>query len=220
MAELLTFNGIPPQVVGSLNEREQQVTLRKCAKLNGRCDFHGGRNSMYPIKPFLKIATSVTEKFIQWGAVLRPSSTLSLIGSYLEPGQTTFKDLRLHADLRDARKKLLEENVLILRLLSVSHTEADFIDFTGEENRNGILDKYRTEDRFYDKNLLTLAESENKIVKPRPWDTIAFDADTPHDPKGVPTAGHRILQSGWLELQLPKDWREKVRVGDVPRLHL
>jgi hypothetical protein len=84
-----------------------------------------------------------------------------------------------------------------------------------------ILDEHRIDkSRTHKPELLTLAQTQGKIIKPNPWDIIVFDAATPHLPVGMLQQGQRILQSAWIEMELPRDWETRARKGDVPQLRL
>jgi hypothetical protein len=219
MKSLLTWHGIPPQTVGMLTE-QQQLSLVAYASESKEETYHDWQNvDAVPLQPFASVVTRTANSFLQWGASIDAMHKISLISSHLEIGETTFNgDLNLHSDKCEAISKLKGEGLLSLRLLCVSSSASDFVDLTGQDNMEAILDRHRIDStRFYEPQLLALAQSKGRVLKPRPWDVIVFDAITPHNPTGVLRPHQRVLQHAWIDMRLPDDWRSRVKCGDVPK---
>ena len=184
--------------------------------------YHDWQNAgAVPLQPFAAAVAGAGNSFLNWGASIDVDAThkISLISSHLEIGETTFNsDRDLHSDTRDAISRLKEEGFLSLRLLCVSSAASDFLDLTGQDNMEAILDQHRIDGtRFYEPQLLTLAQSKGQVLKPRPWDVMVFDAITPHNPSGALRSHQRILQHAWIDIHLPDDWRTRIKSGDVPK---
>jgi hypothetical protein len=112
---------------------------------------------------------------------------------------------------------LREERIICLRLLCVSSAAATFIDLTDQENIESILDSHRIDDgRIYKTELLSLSQKNGYAVSPKPWDVIVFDANTPHIPPGALQSNRRVFQQAWIEIQLPPDWRPRLRSDNRP----
>jgi hypothetical protein len=230
MTTLLTWNGIPPQIIGSFTEQERQAVIAYAPE-DANDQFRWAAKSQFgwrgvdiaPLQPFVSAVNDVAIHFMRWGA--KPFSRNNKIGFYvkqLDEGETTFlADHYLHEDSRYAATRLEKEDWLCIRLLAVSSIPADFIDLTGYEDRGALLKKYRMgSTRGFDTQLLNLAQNEENVVTPNPWDIIVFDAATPHLPKGANEAHKRILFDTWIEMRLPANWRSRVKSGDVPQLAL
>ncbi|MGB9151535.1 MAG: hypothetical protein WCD70_00415 [Alphaproteobacteria bacterium] len=221
MTALLTWNGIPPRILGSLTEEQQQRVISY--GYSDKRDSYGDwwQNGVAePIRPFAKFAAATASSFVRWGATLVGDNRVDLISSRVGVGQSTYSgaDTTLHSDMRDALKNLKEERRICLRMLCVSSAPATFIDATGQENMESVLDSHRIDGgRLYKPELLTLAQNNGQTVNPRPWDVIAFDALTPHIPPGAMEPNQRVFQQAWIEMLLPHDWRPRVQKGDVPR---
>ena len=108
-----------------------------------------------------------------------------------------------------------------MRLLCVSSVAATFIDLTGQENIESILDSNRIDNgRIYKMGLLALAQRNGQTVNPKPWDVIAFDRNTPRIPPGALEPNQRVFQQAWIEMLLPLNWRLRVGSGDAPSFAL
>jgi hypothetical protein len=174
------------------------------------------------VRPFAAIVANVTDSLLNWGATesQTPSSAfIRLDSAYLRAGETNFqKDLNLHSDNRYALTVLKQHASVTLRLLCVSSTPRPFIDFTNREDMESFLDEHRIDNgRSYKTELLTLAQHDGRLVQPRAWDIIVFDAQTPHSATGALLPHRRVLQNAWIELQLPVGWSERVKSGDAPK---
>jgi hypothetical protein len=225
MTSLLTRNGIPPQVVGSLTEPQRQCVMSYAA--NGRKEkYDNWRNAVAEaLRPFATIVANVADSLLNWGATesQTPSRAfIRLVSTHLRVGETNFQtDLNLHSDRRDALMKLKERAFVSLRLLCVSSTPSSFIDLTNREDMESFLDEHRIDNgRIYKTELLTLAQRDGWLVQPKAWDIIVFDAQTPHRPRGALLPHQRVLQQASIGLQLPVGWRERVKSGDAPQPYL
>jgi hypothetical protein len=227
MTTLLTWNGIPPQIIGSLDERHRFCVLNYASYNKDERYENWESDLIEPIQPFASFATPTVSSFTRWGARIS-SSRLRLISSQLALGEAAFQgpDSHLHSDIAYARsQKLEEEGLLTLRMLCVSSIPAIFVNLTGRRNMSDILDQHRQNNtlyenngrRLYERSLLTLAQDSGEVVKPRPWDVIVFDGATPHLPQSAPEPHRRILQQAWIEMRLPNNWRTRVERGDVPK---
>lgn len=220
MAALLTWNGVPPRILGSLTT-EQQQAVASYASSNRRESYNDWwQNGVAePIRPFAKFVSAAASSFVSWGATILNNNRIGLISSQVEIGQSTYSglDTNLHSDMRVALEWLNEERCICLRLLCVSSAAATFIDLTDEENMESLLDSHRIDNgRIYKTSLLALAQRTGQTVTPKPWDVIAFDGNTPHIPPGALNPNQRVFQQAWIEMQLPTNWRPRVRNGDAP----
>jgi hypothetical protein len=225
MTALLTWNGIPPQIIGSLTEDQQQALVRYA---------YDDRNINYPdwrsndsippaLRPFAKTVAAVASSFTCWGASVsnvREWNKIGLNSTHVKTGDATYPgDFNLHSDEANALPSLHNDRFLVLRLLCVSSSPADFIDLTEHENMRSILDEHRIDNsRVYKPEMLTLAQTRGQVVNPKPWDIIVFDAATPHNPKGALLPHQRILQDAWIDVCLPPDWQARIKSGDAPKL--
>lgn len=221
MSSLLTFNGIPPQVVGSISEQQRSLII--AYGIQDRKEGYNILEQDYPeaIQPMAAATINVVDQFVEWGASVA-LCRVNFVSSYLDIGQTTFmKDKGCHSDHVDAWPKLREGRFITLRLICPSSNPALFGDFTGEDNMQTLLDQHRMwGGRFYGPELLALAEEKGQIRRPNPWDIMAGDMNTPHDPQGVSEPHRRILMNSLVDMFLPSNWEARVKNGDVPRLHL
>jgi hypothetical protein len=222
MISLLTVNGIPPQIVGSLTVSEQN-SISQYANCDRDNVYHQWqKNCVITLKPFAAIVAGAANSFVRWGSHIGEKSVLRLRSSYLEIGGATFPgDCNLHSDTIDAQSKLREDGLIIFRMLCVSSIPSEFINLTDQLNMDVVLDQHRINGgRFYETALLSLAESKGEVVRPNPWDVVVFDATTPHKPNAAKQPHRRILQQAWIEMQLPSDWQARVENGDAPKLQL
>jgi hypothetical protein len=220
MTALLTLNGIPPRILGSLTE-EQRKAVASYASSDRRESYDDWwQNGVAePIRPFAKFVSGAVSGFVGWGATILNSNRISIISSQVGIGQSTFGglDTKLHSDMRVALERLKEERYICLRLLCVSSAAATFIDLTDHENMESILDSYRIDNgRIYKTELLSLAQENGHSVNPKPWDVIVFDANTPHIPPGALESNQRVFQQAWIEMLLPPNWRPRLRSDDGP----
>lgn len=223
MTALLTLNGIPPQIIGSMPERDRLVVMDygQTDKTEYYYDWRHG----YPevIRNFAETVAVVADSFTAWGAsILESWQRISFHSDKLDFGGTTFiTDFNLHEDAPYFLQDFHAGNTMIIRMLCVSNDPADFIDLTAKENAKDVLQKYRIEkSRVFKPQLLTLAREEGLVIRPNPWDYMLFDAGTPHNPRGVLKACQRILMNAWVPVKLSPDWGERVASGDVPKLNL
>lgn len=220
---LLTFNGIPPQLVGGLNEQQQQEVIRYGDK--DRSELYPHQQSKFPdpLRPFAKTVAAIASSFTSWGAVIstRDESQISFHSKLLEVGGTTFggDDVFLHNDLERARENLNQFSMLDLRLICVSNSGADFLDFTARPDMANLLEQHRkpSQRRLYENTLLALAHNEGRVIRLPEWSILVFDSGTPHLPRGMLKAGRRQFMDAWITLLLPNNWRERVSRGDVPK---
>ena len=135
MTGLLTWNGIPPRIVGSLTEQEQQSVIAY-ATSDGREDkYLKDEDVAESLHPFRNIALGTANQFVKWGASFDDESYITMDSRYLKIGETNFqRDLNLHSDSRRGMKQLREKNKTTLRLIAVSDTTSQFIDLTQEED--------------------------------------------------------------------------------------
>lgn len=220
MIALLTLNGIPPRIIGSLTE-EQRKFVASYASSDRRESYNDWQQNgvAEPIRPFAKFVSGAASSLIRWGASILKNNRIGVISSQVGIGQSTFGglDTNLHSDMRGASEWLREERIICLRLLCVSSAAATFIDLTDKENMESILDSYRIDDgRIYNTELLSLSRENGCAVNPKPWDVIVFDANTPHIPPGALESNRRVFQQAWIEMQLPPDWRPRLRSDDRP----
>src|ERR1700751_4278740 len=142
MTALLTWNGIPPRILGSLTE-EQQRTVVSYAPSDKRESYDDWwRNGVAkPIRPFAKFVGGAASSFVRWGATILNNNRIDLISSQVESGRSTYSgvDMNLHSDISDALRYLKAERIIYLRLLCVSSAAATFINLTGQENMESIL---------------------------------------------------------------------------------
>lgn len=230
MATLLTWNGIPPQIIGSVDE-QHRLCVRSYADHNKDERYEEWQNNLIePMQPFAFFAAATANSFTRWGAKIGINN-LRLISSQLEVGEATFQgaDTHLHGDIAYAQsQKLEEEGLLTLRILCVSSVPADFVDLTGRKDMRTILNQHRQNNalnernggRLYERSLLNLAQETGEVVKPKPWDVIIFDGITPHLPQPASEPHRRIFQQAWIEMQLPRNWRTRIEIGDAPKLQL
>jgi len=220
MIALLTWNGIPPRILGSLTEEQQRVVVAYASSDKRESYDDWWRNgAAEPIRPFAKIVAGAASSFVRWGATILNKNRVDLISSQVGIGQSTYSglDTNLHSDVRYALEILKEERFICLRLLCVSSAAATFIDLTDQENMESILDAHRIDNgRTYKTGLLALAQRNGQTVNPKPWDVIAFDGNTPHIPPGALEPNQRVFQQAWIEMLLPPNWRPRVRSGDAP----
>jgi hypothetical protein len=80
MTSLLTRNGIPPQVVGSLTEPQRQCVMSYAA--NGRKEkYHNWRNAVAePVRPFAAIVANVIDSLLNWGGTESQNPSRAFIG--------------------------------------------------------------------------------------------------------------------------------------------
>jgi len=145
MTELLTWNGISPQIIGSLNE-QQRLCVLNYASHNKDERYENWQNDLIePVQPFASFVATTADSFTRWGAEISVNR-LRLISSQLEVSEATFQgaDTHLHGDIAYAQsQKLEEEGLLTLRMLCVSSIPAEFIDLTGRKDMRAILDQHR-----------------------------------------------------------------------------
>ncbi|QGM45591.1 hypothetical protein [Methylocystis heyeri] len=220
MTALLTWNGIPPRILGSLNKEQQNAVVAYASGDKRESYYNWQRDGVAePIRPFANFVDGAAGSFVRWGATILDVNRINLISSRVEIGRSTYSglDTKLHSDIRYALDSLKEERFICLRLVCVSSAAATFIDLTGEDIMESILDAHRIDNgRIYKTELLTLANRNRQSVNPRPWDVIAFDGNTPHIPPGALESNQRVFQQAWIEMQLPPNWRPRVRSGDTP----
>jgi hypothetical protein len=222
MTALLTRNGIPPQIVGSLTEPQRQYVMSYAANDTNE-KYYNWRNAVAEaVRPFAAIVANVTDSLLNWGATASQTHSrafIGLISAHLRAGETNFQeDLNLHSDDRYALITLKEHAFVALRLLCVSSIPSSFVDLTNREDMEPILDKHRIDNgRVYKTALLNLAQHDGQLVQPKAWDIIVFDAQTPHNPTGALLPHRRVLQQAWIELQLPVGWKERIKRGDAPK---
>lgn len=225
MTALLTWNGVPPQVIRSISRAERK-NIVSFGEID-RDQWFGWRND-YPeaIQKFAQTTAAVAESFTAWGAEVldSPESYIGFHSKQLRRGGTTFQgvvDTMVHEDELFGLQKLAEKDQLRVRLLLVSTTGADFADLTNLENLQKIHETFRKDGtREFDRQLLTLAEEQGRLVRHRPWQILLFDASTPHGPRAVKKSLRRELVDAWIHMQLPQNWRERIASGDVPKLKL
>lgn len=184
-------------------------------------DWHA-RDFAEASQPFATAIADTANSFIRWGArILDGSKNFILLRSeHVDIGGTTFGgiDFNLHSDFETAAS-MLTERTITLRFLCVSSRPADFIDLTKQKDMGAILDRHRIDNgRFYQPELLTQAQEQRQVLSPNPWDIVLFDGLTPHNPMGAIHPNQRILQTSNVWMQLPPDWRERVKRGDAPKL--
>ncbi|CAN2535984.1 hypothetical+protein [Methylocapsa aurea] len=220
MIALLTLNGIPPRILGSLTEEQRKVVASYASSDRRESYYDWWQNGVAePIRPFAKFVSGAASSFIRWGATMLKNNRIGVISSQVGIGQSTFGglDTNLHSDIGGASEWLREERIICLRLLCVSSAAATFIDLTDKENMESILDSHRIDDgRIYKTELLSLSQKNGCVVNPKPWDVIVFDANTPHIPPGALESNRRVFQQAWIEMQLPPDWRPRLRSDDRP----
>ncbi|TDX60618.1 hypothetical protein EDE12_11959 [Methylosinus sp. sav-2] len=220
MTSLLTLNGIPPRILGSLTEEQRKVVASYASSDRRESYNDWWQNGVpEPIRPFAKFVSGAAISFIRWGATILENNRIGVISSQVGIGQSTFGglDTNLHSDMRGASEQLREERIICLRLLCVSSAAATFIDLTDQENIESILDSHRIDDgRIYKTELLSLSQKNGYAVSPKPWDVIVFDANTPHIPPGALQSNRRVFQQAWIEIQLPPDWRPRLRSDNRP----
>ena len=220
MTALLTWNGIPPRILGSLTEEQRQAVVSYASSDKRESYDDWRRNGVAePIRPFAKFVVGAASSFVRWGATILNNNRIDLISSQVGVGQSTYSgsDTNLHSDMRNALESLNAERFICVRLLCVSSATATFIDLTGQENMESILDSHRIDNgRIYKMGLLALAQRNGQTVNPNPWDVIAFDGNTPHIPPGALEPNQRVFQQAWMEMLLPLNWRPRVRSGDAP----
>lgn len=178
------------------------------------------------LDPFVRIARDTVDVFADWGAsVTGNQSTVRLWSKDLPVGGTTFagsQDENLHSDHPDGPVALLQDNKLVLRLSWASAKPARYIDMTDNPRMMSILDAHRNHavhGRIFHQSLEQESIRQGgRIVVPDSSAVTMFDAFTPHQPVGLDKAARRVLISAWIEMNLPSDWRARVRDGDVPRL--
>ena len=177
----------------------------------------------YPLMPFIDLTQTIIKRFQEWGATVKSDwgSHITLLTLDLKKGETTFtNDFNLHTDVMNAPSKLKHENKLYLRTLCVSSDTASFVDLTKQVDMMDTLDQHKSPEnaRVFNPDLLPEAlEAGGSIVTPECWDIIVFDGATPHLPKGATIANRRILMSGWIEMELPDDWKKRVQNNDGPQ---
>ncbi len=220
MTALLTLNGIPPRILGSLTE-EQRKAVASYASIDRRESYDDWwQNGVAePIRPFAKFVSGAASSFVRWGATILNNNRIGVISSQVGIGQSTYSglDTNLHSDMRVALERLKEERFICLRLLCVSSAAATFIDLTDQENMESILDSHRIDNgRIYKTELLSLAQKNGHTVNPKPWDVIVFDGNTPHIPPGALESNQRVFQQAWIEMLLPPNWRPRLRSDDGP----
>jgi len=227
MTGLLTRFGIPPRIVGSFpRERRQSMVSFAADKTSSgitREDYLDWQSVPEEMQTFASRVHAVADSFVRWGATIdntRGWNKIGLFSSHLKKGETTLpQDFNLHSDDLDPYSKLEDDGLVTIRLFCPSSNPADYVDLTGQENMGAILERYRIGDgRAYDRQLLSLAEREGLIIRPKPWDCILSDTITPHDPKGAVEEGPRSLLDAWIEMRLPSDWRARIQSGNAPKL--
>lgn len=218
MLPLLTENGIPPRVVGRLTEPQRRAVVSYAST-----DKHEAYTNLReaiapPVQPFADVVLGVAGGLTRWGATIGSHHKIGLLSSDLRVGETNFmSDLNLHSDSRNALTDLTDTRLLVLRLLCVASIASTFINLTACPNIGAVLDRYRINNgRVYKTAMLSWARREGKVLEPRPWDIVVFDATTPHNPMGAMVPHRRILQNAWLEIYLPPNWQPRIEGGDVP----
>lgn len=240
MTVLLTPNGIPPQIVATLGGAERRRLRRYTSGKNLEQHFAYSELEWGPTStatklplsaaPFVSAVSTVIGCYLAWGASFAGMRRISLNARRLKPGHTLFEwDKSLHADKQKTETHLGEfyPDTLTLRMLYASNTQPLFLDFTAQENMSVIVDARRVAtrpdqdaaySRYFGKELIEDAKSVGKLIRPSGGDVVIFDAATPHAVFGVTSETHRHLLNAWIELKLPKDWRERTARGDVPKL--
>lgn len=218
---LLTLNGIPPQVIGDLNAEAQKRAI------NWRPDTVRRRWELRDRHPvaigsFAAVTLKVVKSFKEWGASIEGYNRVEFVADDLEKGDTTFQPCRApHMDDLLAMSRLEVEDSLDLRLLCVSSNPARFLDLTGQRHMHDLIASCQpNDDRFLDEFLFRYAKRRGLQLRPHCWDIMLFDSATPHAPLLAQRPHRRVLQHAWVEIQLPENWRDRVRAGDVPVLKL
>ncbi|MDB5491038.1 MAG: hypothetical protein JWO78_887 [Micavibrio sp.] len=225
MAQLLTMNGIPPQLIGEFSAAQQRTMTEYGQKTYGTVQRRPPERYEHPsypdaLQPFGQRTSDIVECFKAWGAVVQ-MQVISLWINNLSKGEATFSgDFNLHADSAGATEELLRENTLYLRTLGVSTDPADFISLTDRPDMRNIFGRYKNPDgnpRIFHPDLMQEARDLEAVVTPERWSMILFDGATPHLPKGAAQANQRILMSGWIEIGLPPDWKARIKNNDSPQ---
>jgi hypothetical protein len=109
MIALLTLNGIPPRILGSLTE-EQRKVVASYASIDRRESYDDWwQNGVTePIRPFAKFVSGAADSFIRWGATILKNNRIGVISSQVAIGQSTFDglDTNLHSDIGGASEWL------------------------------------------------------------------------------------------------------------------
>jgi hypothetical protein len=225
MTELLTSNGIPPQVACALTPeqiRQVEIGLEEYVVSKRNRDVAGQIAARQKVlSPLVDITASVVDGFVVWGAQRIGEGYERFSYEHLQPGQTNLKSSQIpHSDAYDALRNLNESNILDLRVNIVSNTPSHFLDLTLLPDVQGILDFYSQKEGGYNSGLLDFARTENLVVNQKSWHATVFDFMTPHWSDGVSHDMWRFLAQSWRHIELPADWRERVASGNVPQLNL
>ncbi|WP_157235218.1 hypothetical protein [Methylosinus sp. LW4] len=94
MIALLTLNGIPPRILGSLTE-EQRKAVASYASSDRRESYDDWWQSgvAEPIRPFANFVSGAASSFIRWGATILNNNRIGIISSQVGFGQSTFGGL-------------------------------------------------------------------------------------------------------------------------------
>ena len=216
---LLTEHGIPAQPLSA--EPEALTALLSCPDIANKSQMFEYSLSegklLTPHKandhvvPFVAKTAQLAGAYTAWG--FRPVSDrqlLTVVAKRLKIADATYpRSATLHQDY------LYQYGLLHLRILYASSIPADFI-------TDPAFAKLSRKDRIagplYKADVLEKAGQQDLVWRPVANEGVLFDGNTLHRAQLAQQAHRRMLVDITVSLRPPRNWRKRVREGDVPVL--